>query len=59
MAGLLALGTKVTGRVIHTDGNEPAFQRYGKDDSEFNYSINRYETNKYLLNQAVLAGATL
>ena len=56
---LLALGTKVTGRIIHTDGNEPIFQRYGKDDSEFNYSISRYELNKFLIEQAERAGVEL
>lgn len=58
-ASLLELGTKVTGRIIHTGDAEPIFQRYGKDDTEFNYSISRLELNKFLLNEAEKAGATL
>ena len=49
-AELLELGTKVTGRIIHLDGTEPVFQRYGKDDSEYNHSISRYDLNKFLTN---------
>ena len=56
---LLKLGTKVTGRVIHTTDGEALFQRYGKDDSEFNYSISRYELNKFLLTEAEKAGAQI
>jgi kynurenine 3-monooxygenase len=58
-ASLLELGTRVTGRIIHSggDGDEPIFQRYGKDDTEFNYSISRLELNKFLLNEAEKAGA--
>ncbi|KAH8056265.1 FAD binding protein [Aureococcus anophagefferens] len=56
---LLQLGTKVTGRVIHTTDGEALFQRYGKDDSEFNYSISRYELNKFLLSEAERAGAEI
>ncbi len=58
-ADLLALGTHVTGRIIHTDGKEPMFQRYGKDDSEFNHSVSRYELNKFLIGQAEAAGVQL
>ena len=57
---LLALGTRVTGRIIHTEEAHVqgggVFQRYGKDDSEFNYSISRYELNKFLIGQAEQAG---
>ena len=53
---LLQLGTRVTGRIIHTDDGERIFQRYGKDDSEFNYSLSRYELNKFLINKAEEAG---
>ena len=55
-ADLLALGTKVTGRIIHMNGTEPVFQRYGKDDTEYNYSISRYELNKFLISRAEMAG---
>jgi kynurenine 3-monooxygenase len=56
-AELLELGTKVTGRMIWGTSEEPIFQRYGKDDSEFNYSISRYELNKFLIRKAEEAGA--
>ena len=56
---LLELGTRVTGRIIHTTDGERLFQRYGKDDSEFNYSISRYELNKFLLTEAEKAGAQI
>jgi kynurenine 3-monooxygenase len=53
------LSVPVTGRVMHqVDGSE-VFQRYGKDDSEFNLSISRYELNIYLMNRAEEAGATI
>jgi len=59
-ADLLALGTHVTGRIIHLDSaSEPIFQRYGKDDSEYNHSISRYELNKFLIAQAEAAGVQL
>ena len=31
-------------------------QAYGKDDSEYNLSISRYELNVFLINQAEKAG---
>ena len=58
-AELLELGTKVTGRIIHLDGTEPVFQRYGKDDSEYNHSISRYDLNKFLISRAEAAGVKL
>ena len=58
-AELLELGTKVTGRIIHLDGTEPVFQRYGKDDSEYNHSISRYDLNKFLISRAEAAGVAL
>lgn len=57
-ADLLKLGSHVTGRIIHTNG-ESMFQRYGKDDTEYNHSISRYELNRFLLQRAEEAGATL
>jgi kynurenine 3-monooxygenase len=38
---LAALAVAVTGRVIHQQDGTVQFQRYGKDDSECNYSIGR------------------
>ena len=43
---IIALATRVHGRIIHTQDGKTVFQRYGKDDSECNYSISRYELNK-------------
>lgn len=53
------LSVPVTGRVMHQDDGTEAFQRYGKDDSEFNLSISRYQLNIYLMNRAEEAGAVL
>ena len=39
---LSALAVAVTGRVIHQLDGNVIFQRYGKDDSECNYSISRF-----------------
>ena len=52
------LTTKVMGRIIHTD-EKVIFQRYGKDDTEHNYSVSRLDLNKFLLNAAADAGADL
>jgi hypothetical protein len=38
---LEALAVRVTGRVLHQSDGSEQFQRYGKDDIECNYSINR------------------
>ena len=38
---LIAMSVAVTGRVIHLQDGSEQFQRYGKDDSERNYSIGR------------------
>eukprot|EP00933_Yihiella_yeosuensis_P041337 TRINITY_DN35728_c1_g1_i1.p1 TRINITY_DN35728_c1_g1~~TRINITY_DN35728_c1_g1_i1.p1 ORF type:complete len:583 (-),score=118.59 TRINITY_DN35728_c1_g1_i1:141-1808(-) len=53
------LATKVMGRIIHMpeDDVPPLFQRYGKDDSEHNYSISRIDLNKFLIDAAANAGA--
>jgi len=53
------LTTKVMGRIIHMPDGNVLFQRYGKDDSEHNYSVSRIELNKFLLNAAANAGAEL
>jgi kynurenine 3-monooxygenase len=60
LSEMLSLAIPVYGRVLHQqDGSEPAFQRYGKDDSEFNYSISRFELNKFLINKATEAGVKI
>jgi kynurenine 3-monooxygenase len=38
---LIAMSVAVTGRVIHLQDGSEQFQRYGKDDTERNYSISR------------------
>lgn len=53
------LSVPVTGRVMHQDDGTETFQRYGKDDTEFNLSISRYELNIYLMNRAEEAGVKL
>lgn len=53
------LTTKVMGRIIHMPDGQVLFQRYGKDDTEHNYSVSRIELNKFLLNAAAEAGAEL
>ena len=39
---ILSLAVPVVGRVLHQQDGSVQFQRYGKDDSECNYSISRY-----------------
>jgi len=53
------MSVPVTGRIMHQMGGEKVFQRYGKDDSEFNLSISRFELNKYLIAKADAAGCKL
>ena len=43
------LTTKVMGRIIHMPEGKVLFQRYGKDDTEHNYSVSRLDLNKFLL----------
>ena len=54
---VLSIATKVMGRIIHPKDGEAMFQRYGKDDTECNFSISRVELNKLLINAAARAGA--
>mmetsp|Transcript_20478 Transcript_20478/g.40545 ORF Transcript_20478/g.40545 Transcript_20478/m.40545 type:complete len:484 (-) Transcript_20478:126-1577(-) len=56
---MLSFGIPTLGRILHqTDGSQQ-FQAYGRDDSEHNYSISRFELNKFLLRKAAEAGAVL
>ena len=50
--GLPGAPVQVTHRTIHQTSGEIMFQRYGKDDTEYNNSISRYELNKYLIHKA-------
>lgn len=54
---LNGLATKISGRIIHMPDGDRLFQRYGKDDSECNYSISRIDLNKFLIDAAAQAGA--
>jgi len=56
---MLKLSVKVVGRGLHVDGQAMQFQRYGKDDSEFNNSISRFDLNVFLINAAEKAGAKI
>ena len=57
LAQIVDMGSPVTGRVMHnTYTADRLFQRYGKDDTEFNLSISRFELNKFLIHKAVEAG---
>lgn len=52
------LCSKVKGRIIHMPNGDVNFQRYGKDDTECNYSVSRIDLNKHLINMAAEAGVT-
>lgn len=56
---LRELATKIRGRIIHMADGKVIFQRYGKDDTECNYSISRLDLNKFLLDVAGREGADL
>lgn len=53
---LIKLTTPIMGRIIHMPDGERTFQRYGKDDTEHNYSVSRVELNKLLINMASKEG---
>lgn len=56
---ILAITTPVLGRMIHSIEGELSYQPYGKDDSEKNYSISRYELNCLLIQIATKAGVQI
>lgn len=56
---ILELTVAVTGRMTHGRDGSLTFLRYGKDDSECNYSVSRGELNCALLDAAEQAGAQL
>ena len=58
-ADVLRQAVMMRGRMVHPLGGEPQLQRYGRDDSEVIWSINRGELNITLLNAAEAAGAKL
>ena len=56
---VLAQAVMMRGRFVHPLHGEPGLQRYGRDDSEVIWSINRGELNIVLLNIAESHGARL
>ena len=60
MAGLtkaiLPLTVPVYGRRIHQKSGEKIFQPYGRDKTECNYSVSRWDLNKALIEQCIEAG---
>ena len=60
MAGLtraiLPFTVPVYGRRIHQKSQEKIFQPYGRDNTECNYSVSRWDLNKALIEQCLNAG---
>jgi kynurenine 3-monooxygenase len=56
---VLEITVPVLGRMMHSIDGELAFQPYGKDDSECNYSVSRDELNRFLLDAAEVAGVDI
>ena len=56
---VLKQAVMMRGRFVHPLQGEPSLQRYGRDDSEVIWSINRGELNIVLLNTAESYGAHL
>ncbi len=54
--GALALTVPVTGRMMHPVEGELAYQPYGRDESECNYSISRGGLNEFLIREAARRG---
>ncbi|HRN62053.1 MAG TPA: NAD(P)/FAD-dependent oxidoreductase [Luteimonas sp.] len=57
--GVMRQAVMMRGRMVHPLGGEPELQRYGRDDNEVIWSINRGELNIVLIEAAEAAGATL
>ncbi|TYT23728.1 FAD-dependent monooxygenase [Luteimonas viscosa] len=57
--GVMRQAVMMRGRMVHPLHGEPELQRYGRDDSEVIWSINRGELNIVLIEAAEAAGATL
>ncbi len=57
--GVMAQAVMMRGRMVHPLGGEPELQRYGRDDGEVIWSINRGELNVVLIEAAEAAGAVL
>jgi kynurenine 3-monooxygenase len=55
----LQLSVPVLGRMMHAHDGTTAYQPYGKDDSECNYSVSRARLNEFLLDAAERAGCKI
>lgn len=58
-APVMQQAVMMRGRMVHPLEGEPELQRYGRDDNEVIWSINRGELNIVLIEAAEAAGATL
>lgn len=58
-APVMQQAVMMRGRMVHPLQGEPELQRYGRDDNEVIWSINRGELNIVLIEAAEAAGATL
>jgi kynurenine 3-monooxygenase len=56
-ADVFRLTVPVMGRMMHTVGSDLAYQPYGRNESECNYSVSRSELNRFLLTEAERQGA--
>jgi kynurenine 3-monooxygenase len=56
---ILPITVPVYGRQIHTVSGESIFQPYGRDKSECNYSVSRWDLNKALIQACVDAGVEI
>lgn len=56
---VLEITVPVYGRMMHAHDGELAYQPYGKDDRECNYSVSRGDLNRYLLDIAEREGVTV
>src|SRR5690606_18514753 len=57
--GVMRQAVMMRGRMVHPLDGEPGLQRYGRDDTEVIWSINRGELNIVLIDAAEAAGAIL
>ncbi len=56
---ILPITVPVYGRRIHPKSGDTVFQPYGRDQSECNYSVSRWELNKSLIAACVQAGVKI
>src|SRR5690606_36798927 len=58
-AAVLAHAVMMRGRLVHFEDGTTQLQRYGRDDSEVNWSVSRGELNIALLDAAEAAGGRM